>query len=133
MGGLGQGWWAMLLVVLRSSAAAAQGADRTIPSLPGHSHIGSLIAVQPVLLSLPSSPSSLICPPSFPPTPPGSLDSMFELYKELLPEMGGYLTHAGELHRGRLQLFMARLAAAEADVLHARAEVGGWGGGWLGW
>ncbi|KAI3438723.1 hypothetical protein D9Q98_001143 [Chlorella vulgaris] len=52
----------------------------------------------------------------------GSLDSMFELYKELLPEMGGYLTHAGELHRGRLQLFMARLAAAEADVLHARAE-----------
>jgi 5'-3' exonuclease len=33
----------------------------------------------------------------------GALDRIFALYKELLPEMGGYLTHAGELHRGRLQ------------------------------
>lgn len=48
---------------------------------------------------------------------------MFSLYKEILPELGGYLTHAGELSRSRLQKFMAHLAAAEADVLAARAEV----------
>lgn len=49
---------------------------------------------------------------------------MFALYKRLLPELGGYLTHAGELNRGRLEAFMRHLADAEADVLHARAEVG---------
>lgn len=49
---------------------------------------------------------------------------MFALYKQLLPSLGGYLTHAGELNRGRLETFMRHLAEAEADVLHARAEVG---------
>ena len=34
----------------------------------------------------------------------GALDRIFSLYKELLPSMGGYLTHAGELDRGRLQV-----------------------------
>ncbi|KAL4438007.1 hypothetical protein ABPG77_004228 [Micractinium sp. CCAP 211/92] len=52
----------------------------------------------------------------------GSLDAMFALYKQLLPSLGGYLTHAGELNRGRLETFMRHLAEAEADVLHARAE-----------
>lgn len=51
---------------------------------------------------------------------------MFALYKELLPQLGGYLTHAGELSRGRLETFMRHLASAEADVLHARAEVRRW-------
>lgn len=51
---------------------------------------------------------------------------MFALYKQLLPSLGGYLTHAGELNRGRLEIFMRHLAEAEADVLHARAEVGRW-------
>ncbi|KAL4425618.1 hypothetical protein ABPG75_009634 [Micractinium tetrahymenae] len=52
----------------------------------------------------------------------GSLDAMFALYKQLLPSLGGYLTHAGELNRGRLETFMRHLAEAEADVLQARAE-----------
>ena len=55
--------------------------------------------------------------------PAGSLDSMFGLYKQLLPELGGYLTHAGELSRTRLETFMGKLAEAEADVLQSRAEV----------
>lgn len=55
----------------------------------------------------------------------GSLDAMFALYKQLLPSLGGYLTHAGELNRGRLEVFMQHLAEAEADVLQARAEVRG--------
>ena len=50
---------------------------------------------------------------------------MFGLYKQLLPELGGYLTHAGELSRTRLETFMGKLAEAEADVLQSRAEVGG--------
>ncbi|PSC67084.1 5 -3 exoribonuclease 1, partial [Micractinium conductrix] len=52
----------------------------------------------------------------------GSLDAMFALYKQMLPALGGYLTHAGELSRTRLEAFMAALAEAEADVLQARAE-----------
>lgn len=48
---------------------------------------------------------------------------MFTLYKRLLPQMGGYLTQEGELHRGRLELFLSHLAREEADVLQARAEV----------
>jgi 5'-3' exoribonuclease 1 len=52
----------------------------------------------------------------------GSLDTMFALYRSLLPRMGGYLTHAGDLHRGRLEIFMTALAEMEADVLEARAQ-----------
>jgi 5'-3' exoribonuclease 1 len=52
----------------------------------------------------------------------GSLDSMFDLYRQLLPSLGGYLTYAGELHRGRLEVFMKALADQEADVLEARAQ-----------
>lgn len=52
----------------------------------------------------------------------GSLDSMFQLYRQLLPSLGGYLTNAGELHRGRLEVFMKALADQEADVLELRAQ-----------
>ena len=60
--------------------------------------------------------------------PSGSLDAMFALYKQLLPEMGGYLTHAGELNRGRLELFLSKLGEMEADVLQNRWL---WGAGVL--
>ena len=53
----------------------------------------------------------------------GALDKMFSLYRRLLPGLGGYLTHAGQLNRGRLEVFLSHLAAEEADVLQARAEV----------
>lgn len=52
----------------------------------------------------------------------GSLDSLFSIYKELLPRMGGYLTFAGDLHRGRLELLLGKLAEMEADVLELRAS-----------
>ena len=86
------------------------------PPLPSHT-----TPLHPLTLPL-SMPLPLPLPP---PPPAGSLDSMFALYKEVLPSLGGYLTHAGELSRTRLEAFMGRLAEAEADVLHARAEVGG--------
>ena len=53
----------------------------------------------------------------------GSLDSFFALYRRLLPSLGGYLTHAGELHRGRLEALLAAVAETEADVLAQRAQV----------
>lgn len=34
----------------------------------------------------------------------GALNSIFSIYKELLPAMGGYITHAGELDRSRLEM-----------------------------
>ena len=40
--------------------------------------------------------------------------------------MGGYLTHAGELNRARLELLLAELAALEQQTLEQRAQVGTW-------
>jgi len=52
----------------------------------------------------------------------GSLNLMFSTYKRLLPKMGGYLTHAGSLHRGRVEIFLADLALHEAETLEQRAQ-----------
>jgi len=46
---------------------------------------------------------------------------MFDAYRRLLPSLGGYLTFAGELHRGRLEKFLRVLGEQEADVLESRA------------
>lgn len=53
----------------------------------------------------------------------GALDKIFSMYKELLPDFGGYLTHAGQLHRGRLQVLLDRIGALELDTLEMRAKV----------
>ncbi len=53
----------------------------------------------------------------------GALDKIFNLYKELLPRMGGYLTEAGALNRSRLQLLLDRVAALEQQTLEMRAQV----------
>ena len=53
----------------------------------------------------------------------GALDRVFEIYKRLLPQLGGYLTHAGQLHQGRLQRVLAELGALELETLQQRAEV----------
>jgi hypothetical protein len=53
----------------------------------------------------------------------GALDRVFEIYKRLLPGLGGYLTHAGELDQRRLERLLAELGALELDVLQQRAEV----------
>ena len=46
------------------------------------------------------------------------------MYKQLLPQMGGYITYAGELDRNRLEMLLARLGAMELEVLEERAKVG---------
>ncbi len=53
----------------------------------------------------------------------GALNKLMEMYKELLPAMGGYLTHAGELDRRRLEMLMARVGQMELQVLEERAQV----------
>ena len=53
----------------------------------------------------------------------GALDKIFAMYKELLPSLGGYLTHAGQLHKGRLQILLDRIGALELDTLEMRAKV----------
>lgn len=45
------------------------------------------------------------------------------LYKQLLPQWGGYLTLAGDLNHARLEQLLSRLGAMEQEVLQARAEV----------
>ena len=53
----------------------------------------------------------------------GALDKIFSIYKELLPQLGGYLTHAGQLHGGRLEALLQRLALLEQETLEQRAAV----------
>jgi hypothetical protein len=53
----------------------------------------------------------------------GALDKIFSIYKDILPGLGGYLTHAGELHPGRLEALLQRLAAMELETLEQRAAV----------
>ncbi|KAA6417737.1 MAG: 5 -3 exoribonuclease 1, partial [Trebouxia sp. A1-2] len=52
----------------------------------------------------------------------GALDKLFGIYKQLLPSMGGYLTHAGQLHRGRLEMVLHQLANLELETLEQRAQ-----------
>lgn len=68
----------------------------------------------------------------------GALDTIFKLYKELLPELGGYMTRDGALDRGRLAALLGKLAELEGTTLQARArdaeeyaskQQGGRGGG----
>lgn len=53
----------------------------------------------------------------------GALNKLIELYKQLLPQMGGYLTYAGDLNHERLQLLLGVLADAELQTLEERAAV----------
>ena len=47
----------------------------------------------------------------------GALDKLFGIYKQLLPHMGGYLTHAGQLHRGRLEMVLEQRAQVSEHCL----------------
>ncbi len=80
-------------------------------------------------------PPSSHPPSSHPPSPPpphtalptldiaeGGLDNLIALYKQLLPQWGGYLTLAGDLNHARLEQLLSRLGALELDVLQQRAE-----------
>ena len=51
----------------------------------------------------------------------GALDTIFSIYKQLLPEMGGYLIHDGRLQHQRLEILLAKLAELEQETLEQRA------------
>ena len=53
----------------------------------------------------------------------GALDTIFSVYKQLLPEMGGYLIQDGHLRHQRLELLLAKLAELELETLEQRASV----------
>jgi hypothetical protein len=50
----------------------------------------------------------------------GALNSLFDIYKEELPTLGGYITYEGVFDAARLERILTRLAALEADVLAQR-------------
>ncbi|GLI61583.1 hypothetical protein VaNZ11_003999 [Volvox africanus] len=52
----------------------------------------------------------------------GALNTLMELYKELLPTLGGYLTFAGDLDRRRLEAFLDRIGQLELQTLEERAK-----------
>ncbi|GIL88258.1 hypothetical protein Vretimale_14135 [Volvox reticuliferus] len=52
----------------------------------------------------------------------GALNKLMDLYKELLPTLGGYLTFAGDLDRRRLEAFLDRIGQLELQTLEERAK-----------
>lgn len=56
----------------------------------------------------------------------GALNNIFKIYKELLPQLGGFLTFAGELDRTRLEKLLSRIASLEQDTLAERAADAEW-------
>jgi 5'-3' exoribonuclease 1 len=44
----------------------------------------------------------------------GSLSLLFDTYKQVLPQIGGYLTENGRIHWERLEIFLSAIAASEA-------------------
>lgn len=53
----------------------------------------------------------------------GALDTIFSLYKRMLPQMGGYLVHEGRLNPHCLEILLAQLAELELETLEQRASV----------
>ena len=50
----------------------------------------------------------------------GALNSLFDIYKEELPTLGGYITYEGVFDPVRLERILTRLAALEESVLAQR-------------
>jgi len=51
----------------------------------------------------------------------GSLNMLMNLYRELLPSLGGYLTSKTHIHRARLELFLQEAARREPLYFEQRA------------
>ncbi|CAN0150154.1 unnamed protein product [Ectocarpus sp. 13 AM-2016] len=50
----------------------------------------------------------------------GALNHMMNMYKLLLPKMGGYLTKKDQIHHGRLEMFMHEVSRREAMYFRRR-------------
>lgn len=50
----------------------------------------------------------------------GALNHMMNMYKLLLPKMGGYLTRKDHIHHGRLEMFMHEVSRREAMYFRSR-------------
>ena len=46
-----------------------------------------------------------------------ALNRMFDIYKELLPSLGGYLTDCGTIHLARVEHFIQQLSQIEKEIL----------------
>ncbi|CAE7051410.1 unnamed protein product, partial [Rhizoctonia solani] len=55
-----------------------------------------------------------------------ALERLFEIYKAVLPNAGGYLNESGEIHRGRLQMVLDELATWEVDVFEKETSDTQW-------
>ena len=50
----------------------------------------------------------------------GGLDTLYSVYKRVLPELGGYVVDGGDMNVHRLQRILQELATLEADVFQQR-------------
>lgn len=56
----------------------------------------------------------------------GALNTIFDIYKQQLPRMGGYLVQNGQLQHSRLELILLELGKLELEILEQRAKVSLW-------
>lgn len=47
----------------------------------------------------------------------GGIEILLHLYKRILPLLGGYLSHNGEVELERLEFFLKEFSYAEEDIL----------------
>jgi 5'-3' exonuclease len=47
----------------------------------------------------------------------GGIEILLHLYKRLLPSLGGYLSHNGEVELARLELFLREFSFGEEEIL----------------
>mmetsp|Transcript_3382 Transcript_3382/g.9711 ORF Transcript_3382/g.9711 Transcript_3382/m.9711 type:complete len:890 (+) Transcript_3382:1230-3899(+) len=53
----------------------------------------------------------------------GAIELLMSKYKEMLPELGGYLTYGGEVNLERVEKFIARVSEAEEQIFARRARM----------
>lgn len=82
--------------------------------------------VHPALRASLTDFSPSLSPPALPTLDinEGALNHLMTIYKELLPQMCGYLTNAGQLDRNRFEVLLSRMGRLEQEVLEERAKVG---------
>jgi len=89
-------------------------------------------------LCTPLQPLPLLHPHVMPPSTPlpfslqGAIDLMMTIYKQMLPQLGGYLTKGAQVDLGRVEKFIQRIGSFEDVIFQKRMRLlsrWGWVGG----
>lgn len=57
------------------------------------------------------------------PSPQGAIDLMMSVYKQMLPELGGYLTRGAQVDLARVEQFIHRIGQYEDIIFQKRMRL----------